>query len=132
MYIFKTSKETFESVIENQKRAYYHMPREWTPNEFILVSKNKADCVGIEKQIRYIMRLVDIRPLKPGEAKKYWRGIKNKWKYLFECKECAKLNSPFDLKDIIDDEYNKRRVWIKLLPEHEATIGNYLKKIGAI
>lgn len=74
MYLFKTSGKTFNSVIKNQKHAFSSMPRDWHPNELVLVSKNKTDCNYGEKQIQYTMRLNNIRLLQPGEAEKYWPG----------------------------------------------------------
>ena len=83
MFLFKTSGDTFKSVIKNQKHAYGFEPRNWAKNELVLVSKNKNDCEKGEKQIQYIMRLDNVRKLRIGEIEKYWPGNnKDRWKYL--------------------------------------------------
>ena len=98
MLLFKTSGKTFNSVIKNEKHAFSSMPRIWSPNELVLVSKNKADCNYREKQIQYTMRLSDIRPLQYGEVEKYWPGNEGRWKYLVLCKSTKLISQPFNLE----------------------------------
>ena len=43
MLIFKTSGQTFESVIRNEKHAFPNCPKNWFRGETVLVSKNKQD-----------------------------------------------------------------------------------------
>ena len=74
MYLFKTSGKTFQSVIKNQKHAFFGKPKDWHVGELVLVSKNKGDCQSREKQIQYTMTLRDVRLLRPGEAEQYWPG----------------------------------------------------------
>ena len=105
MYLFKTSGEIFNSVIKNQKHAFLYMPKDWSPNELVLVSKNKSDCNNSEKQIQYTMRIGDIRPLKTGEAEKYWPGNEGRWKYLVICKDTHIVNQPFNLEEILGKEF---------------------------
>ncbi len=135
MYLFKTSGSTFDSVIENQKHAFSSMPQGWYPGELVLVSKNKSDCNYREKQIQYTMRLVDIRPIKPGEADEYWPGNEGRWNYLVICNETKPIKQPFNLEEILGDEarrYGPVMTFSKLTLKHEKMIEEYLRKVGSI
>ena len=135
MYLFKTSGRTFDSVIENQLHAFSGMPRDWSPGELVLVSKNKSDCNHWEKQIQYTMRLDDIRPIKSGEADKYWPGNEGRWKYLVICKDTKIINQPFNLDEILGDEsrpYGPVMTFSKFTLKQEKMIEEYLIKIGSI
>jgi 5-methylcytosine-specific restriction protein A len=107
MYLFKTSGTTIDSVIKNQKHAFTGAPRDWYAGEIVLVSKNKENLSIGEKQIRYIMRIENIREIRPGEAEMYWPGNEGRWKYLIECYDTIKLDRPFDLADILKESAKK-------------------------
>lgn len=136
MFLFKTSGKTFKSVIKNQKHAYHFIPKNWEINELVLVSKNKNDCEKGEKQIQYIMRLDNIRPVKSGEIEKYWPGNdKNRWKYLVICNKTKIIDQPFDLIDVLGKNailYHPIMTCRKVDPDHEKIIQKYLKNIGAL
>lgn len=132
MYLFKTSGKTFDSVIKNQKHAFSSMPKNWYPNELVLVSKNKIDCNYREKQIQYIMRLADIRPLKRGEAETYWPGSEGRWRYLVLCDDTRIINKPFNLDELIGEEskpYGPIMTYRKIEYKHEKIIEQYLLKV---
>ncbi len=133
MYLFKTSGKTFNSVIRNQKHAFASMPRDWHPNEIVLVSKNKTDCNYREKQIQYTMRLDDIRLLLPWEVEKYWPGNEGRWKYLVLCENTKIISHPFNLEDILgvgSKPYKPVMTFRKIDREHVEIIQNYLNKFG--
>jgi hypothetical protein len=133
MLLFKTSGATYDSVIKNQKHAFKGMPQNWYSGELVLVSKNKADCGKDEKQIQYVMRLTDIRPLKRSEADSYWPGNEGRWKYLVECSDTMLIRQPFNLVDLLGDEYGPYAhvmTFMKIRPSHETIISSYLKKVG--
>lgn len=135
MYLFKTSGSTFSSVIRNQKHAFASMPRDWSVGEIVLVSKNMRDCNFGEKQIQYTMRLADIRPLRRGEAEQYWAGNEGRWRYLVTCEETRQIATPFNLEDLLGDEYKRYApvmTFCKISPEHEGIIEKYLRENGAI
>ncbi len=135
MYLFKTSGSTFDSVIENQKHAFSGMPQGWYPGELVLVSKNKADCNRREKQIQYTMRIVDIRPIKSGEAEKYWPGNEGRWRYLVICDGTKLIKQPFNLEEILGEEsrsYGPVMTFSKFTTRQEKMIEEYLKKIRSI
>jgi hypothetical protein len=135
MYLFKTSGRTFNSVIKNQKHAFYSKPRDWHPNELVLVSKNKIDCNYREKQIQYTMRLVDIRPLRSGEVEKYWPGNEGRWKYLVLCEKTKIISQPFNLEDILSEDFKTYwpvQTFKKFNPEHGNIIEEYLRNIGVL
>lgn len=135
MYIFKTSEETFDSVITNQKHAFASLPANWFNGEIVLVSKNKKSCKPGEKQIQYIMRLENIRLTTNLEIDKYWPNNHDRWKYIVDCFKTVKLSKSFNLEDLIDDaaiEYKPVVTFKKIEPDHEKAIEQYLKGINAI
>jgi hypothetical protein len=93
MYLFKTSGSTLPGVVAHQKHAYRNKPAGWSVGELVLVSKNRADCSSGEKQIQYVMRLRNIRPLAPGEAERLWPGNEGRWRYLVECSDTHSIRS---------------------------------------
>lgn len=134
MYLFKTSGQTFKSVIKNQKHFLNTMPKNWSNNEIVIVSKNKGDCKKGEKQIQYIMNLEDIRPVQFGEISKYWPGNdETRWKYLVFCKNTKTIYKPFDLVDILGIEsksYGPIMSFRKVEIDHEKFILAHLYKNG--
>ncbi len=108
MYIFKTSAETFESVIKNQKHAFLGKPKDWAQGELILVSKNKSGLKTQEKQISYTMLFNNVRKVRPGEMDSLWPGNEGRWEYIVECTDVKKLKKPFDLEDVIGSERAKK------------------------
>jgi hypothetical protein len=135
MYLFKTSGETFVSVVSNQKHAFASMPTDWIPGELVLVSKNKADCSRDERQIQYVMRLDDIRLLRPGEAEAYWPGNEGRWKYLVICRDAKPVKQPFNLEEVLGEDsraYGPVMTYKKITPEHEQVIERYLRGMGIL
>ncbi|MFZ7131779.1 MAG: hypothetical protein ACOWWR_05420 [Eubacteriales bacterium] len=136
MYIFKTSGKTIDSVIRNQKHAFKAKPKEWDTGELVLISKNKRDCSYGEKQIQYIAKINNIRPMLPGECEKLWPGNTGRWKYLVELTDTKQIAKSFDLQDIlVEDEYYKRYNGVmcyKRLPlKDERLVEAYLNKVGS-
>ena len=131
MYIFKTSGETFASVIRNQKHAFRNSPRDWHKGEIILVSKNKADCARGEKQIQYIMKLKKVRKTTDKEIDKYWPGNHGRWKFIIDCYDTTRLENSFNLEDVLDPEkaakYKPAMTFKKMDPSDEESILKYLK-----
>jgi 5-methylcytosine-specific restriction protein A len=82
MLLFKTSANTINSVVANQKHAFKGQPQNWESGEIILVSKNRNDCRPGEKKIQYIMFLDNIRQTGDKEFEKYWPNNKRRWKYI--------------------------------------------------
>lgn len=136
MLLFKTAGDTFNSVVSNQKHAFYRIPKNWQSGEIALVSKNKKDCRIGEKQIQHIMRLERMRPATHAEIEKYWPNNFGRWKYIADCFQTVRLQKPFNLDDIID--YNELKVYKNVTPAmkislmHEQVILNYLNSINAI
>ena len=134
MYLFKTSGKTFDSVVQNAKHAFKGLPRDWSPGELVLVSKNKADCQWNERQIQYLMTLVDVRSLRPGEAQVYWPGFEGRWQYLAECTDVRRVSPPFDMVEILGEgarEYRQVMTFKKLKPQHESLVLQWLKRSAA-
>ena len=130
MFLFKTSGQTFDSVIANQKHAFASRPTDWNPGEWVLVSKNRADCGSREKQIQYLMVLESIRTLDPGESDRYWPGTEGRWRHLVLCRDTRRISRPFDLKEALGDsakEYSAVMTFQRLRPDHEAEVRAVLK-----
>lgn len=135
MYIFKTSGATFRSVIENERYASPSQPEDLTSGDLILVSKNKRDCAINEKQIQYTMRFVERCPLENGQADQLWPGNEGRWKYLFICENTRAINKPFNLKDLLGDDYKhylRIQTFGKIKAKHETLIESYLRSVHSI
>jgi hypothetical protein len=136
MLLFKTSGLTLGAVIYHQKHAFHGQLKRTIPGELILVSKNVKDCRKDEKQIQYIMYLEALRDTSHAEIETYWPGNFGRWKYIVDCYDTTPLQQPFNLHDLLD--YNETRVYknvtpaMKIRPEHEILILNYLRQTGAI
>lgn len=134
MFIFKTSGRTLDSVVRNAKHAFSVQPRSWSAGELVLVSKNRQDCQWNERQIRYLMTLSNVRPLRPGEAELYWPGTEGRWRYLVECKDVRPIERPFDLVEVLGDkalEYRQVMTFKKLKPPHERLVLGWLDRSAA-
>lgn len=136
MLLFKTSSKTLNSVIANQKHAFKGQPRDWEPNEIVLVSKNRTDCNPGEKQIQFIMYLETIRPSTDEEFEKYWPGNKGRWKYMADCSKTVRLQKPFNIEEILGperfEEFAPVVTFKKLHPAQEELVKRYLISINAI
>ena len=137
MYIFKTSGETYDSVVRNRKHAFVGKPKTWYPGEWVLISKNKRDCKRGEKQIQFIMMIDDIRPLRTGEAEALWPGNEGRWEYLVIGKGGEHLRRPFDLADVIGPirgyrGYRGVVTFKRLQDDEERRVMEYLRKSGDI
>lgn len=130
MYLFKTSDNTFDIVIRNEKHAFVNSPRNWFVGELVLISKNKKDCKVREKQIQFVTEISNIRHIFPGEAEKYWPGNEGRWNYLVEFTSTRNINIPFNLDEAIGENesaiYKPILTFKKILPEHEKKLMKYL------
>jgi hypothetical protein len=129
MYIFKTSGETFNSVISNEKHAFKGMPSKWIAGELILVSKNKSDCINGEKQIQFIMKLKKIRSASQVELESLWPGNQGRWNYIADCYDTVKLIKPFNLEDVLGDNskpYAPVMTFKKICKEDEDRINEFI------
>ena len=102
MYIFKTSGETFNSVIENKKHAFKSCPSDYHRGEIALISKNKSSLNKDEKEIKYAMRIKEIREATSSEIENYWPGHGNKWKYIVDMYDRMEFLIPINLDDVVD------------------------------
>ena len=134
MYLFKTSGETFSSVIENEKHAYDSMPSNWEVDEIVLVSENKVDCSSSEKQIHFFMHIKSVRRATSDEIEKYWPGNGQRWQYIVECHNTHRLNKEFDLDDVLKKdakEYKAVQSHKKIRSDHEKIILEYIDRYGS-
>lgn len=129
MYLFKTSGQTYDSVVTNQKHAFRGQPREWYSGEIVLVSKNKKDCMPTERQIGCAMRFYDVRKASDAEIESYWPGNSGRWKYIVDCVATEPIQTPFNLDEILGDEakeYEPIMTFKKIKKDHEALILPFL------
>ena len=129
MFLFKTSGQTLDSVIKNQKHAFAGQPRDWQAGESVLVSKNRTDCTSREKQIQFLMVLDSIRELRPGESEQYWPGTEGRWRYLVQCRNTVRIR-PFNLQDAIGvdaSQYGAVVTFARIRSEHEKKLISFLK-----
>ena len=136
MLLFKTSGNTFNSVVANQKHAFKGHPKMWESGEIILVSKNKKDCKPKEGQIQYIMFLDNIRQTNNEEFEKYWPKNKRHWKYIADCSNSVMLQKPFNILEIVGQkyyhDYGRVQNFKKISPNHQDLILSHLKSINAL
>jgi hypothetical protein len=95
------------------------------------VSKNRSDCASGERQIQFTMALEDIRPLKPGEAERYWPGTEGRWRYLILCRDTQRLVVPFNLHEALGvdaEEYSSVMTFKRLTPEHAGRVAAFLNQ----
>ncbi len=129
MYLFKTSGQTYKSVIQNQKHAFRGQPRDWHAGEIVLVSKNKSDCAPGERQIAYTMRLNTIRRASDAEIESYWPGNPGRWNYIVDCIGTEPVPTPFNLDEVLGDgaqEYSAVMTFKRIREEHETLILPFL------
>lgn len=75
MLLFKASGQTYLGVVAHRRHAFHGKPQTFHRNELVLLSKNRIDCVGPEKQVQYVGKLTDIRkPISADEFELYWPG----------------------------------------------------------
>ena len=108
MHIFKTSAETFESVISNKKHAFKYSPKSITVGDLVILSKNKKGLTANEKQIGHYAILKRIRETSDEEIEELWPGNSGRWNYITEFTEVKSISVPFNLSDVLEPEQAKR------------------------
>jgi len=105
MLLFKASGQTYPGIIAHRRHAFHAKPQTFHRNELVLLSKNRTDCVGLEKQVQYVGKLVHIRkPVSADEFELYWPGARGaeRWNYVAELYCIQRLNVPFNLNEVRD------------------------------
>src|SRR6185312_891189 len=103
MLLFKASGQTYPGVVAHRRHAFHGKPQTFHRNELVLLSKNRTDCVGLEKQVQYVGKLIDIRkPTSADEFELYWPGSHGaeRWNYVAELYSIRRLDAPFNLNAI--------------------------------
>ncbi|HEV7644761.1 MAG TPA: AbrB/MazE/SpoVT family DNA-binding domain-containing protein [Pyrinomonadaceae bacterium] len=131
MMVFKTSGETFNEVISNEKHAFAVLPKNCVKGTVVLVSKNKTACLPSEKQISYFGKVKNVRLLEQGEAGDIW-GSKNenRWKYIVEFEKIKPIKHPFNLEDVLFEKarfYGPAVAFATIDSNHAKLISLYLK-----
>ncbi|MFA6618269.1 MAG: hypothetical protein WCT23_04290 [Candidatus Neomarinimicrobiota bacterium] len=132
MHLFKTSAETFESVIKNEKHAFRGKPKDLHAGDVILISKNLTHDSGIVKQISYYAILDKIVSASFHDIERFWPGNGGRWNYITEFMKVIKIDTPFNLNDVLPKEYlNEYRgvqTHKKIPKEHEKLIWSSIKQ----
>jgi hypothetical protein len=135
MLLFKTAGDTFNSVVENEKHAFFRIPKDWQSGEIVLISKNKKDCRIGDKQIQYITFLKTLRSTSHSEIEGYWPGNFGRWKYIADCYGTKRLSKGFNLDDLFKGDirvYKNITPAMKIHNNHEEKILSYLRSLEAL
>ncbi len=107
MHIFKTSADTYDSVLKNQKHAFKYKPVELYHGEIVILSKNKRGLSVNEKQISHYAIFDKIKKCNDKEIEQYWPGNKGRWYFITEFSEVNEIVSPFNLSEILPADRSK-------------------------
>jgi hypothetical protein len=136
MLLFKASGQTYPGVVAHRRHAFRGKPQTFHSDELVLLSKNKSDCVGSEKQVQYVGKLVDIRkPISADEFELYWPGSNGakRWNYVAELYSIRRLDVPFSLNEIRDFDwkhYNAVQCYAVFREPDAARLTNHLVKVN--
>ena len=102
MFLFKSSGDTYRKVVKQSVHAFPCRPSEARGDEFILLSKNRADCKGLEKQVQWVAKLLKVRPATPIELDRLFPkvGAGSRWDHVVELYWVRKLAKPFNLSGV--------------------------------
>ncbi len=134
MHIFKASAETYDSVISNQKHAFANSPKDISPGDIIILSKNKSGLRQGEKQIAHYAILKKIRACTDEEIETLWPGNPGRWKFITEFSEVRQIEPTFNLEEVLSAERTKHYSYLmthgKISIEDESVIqGRINRKI---
>lgn len=102
MYLFKSSGTTYRRVVKQAAHAYGSMPRLASPDEFVLLSKNKEDCALTEKQVQYAAKILNFREATPSELDAMYPGVAagERFRYVADLYWVRPLDEPFNLSQV--------------------------------
>ena len=93
--------------------------------------KNKKDLKYGEKQISYVMELLEIRKVSANEIEKLWPNNEGRWNYLAIGRNTRVLEHPFNLDELIGKEdakwYVRPMNYAKIKEADERVILNHIK-----
>ena len=136
MYLMKASGATYQKVLKMRKHAFRGQPSEIAEGEFVLLSKNAADCAPTEAQVQYVAKVLRIRRAEPGELDESFPGVQagERWEHVVELYWPKKLDQPFNLTGIPQfngKRYGQVQAFAKLDESDELPLLNHLVRSNA-
>ena len=109
MILFKTSGATYDRVASQSVHAFPYSPAEVRPNEFISLSKNRADCVLTECQIQRVAKVQDVRAATPAELEELFPNVEagQRWRFIARMYWVKRLDKPFNLSRVRGLNYKR-------------------------
>lgn len=132
MHIFKASAETYDSVVSNQKHAFVNSPKDTSPGDIIILSKNKSGLRQGEKQISHYAILKKIRACTDEEIETLWPGNTGRWKYITDFSEVREIDPAFNLEEALPAErakhYSHLMTYGKISDEDESILQDRISR----
>ncbi len=131
MYLFKASGVTYRRVVRQQLHAFPSLPTQAHEGEFILLSKNRADCGMLEKQVQYVAKLHSIRSASSAELERLFPEVSssNRWRYFILLYFVRQLEQPFNLCEAPGLDFKRYatvQCHARIAPADETAILHYL------
>jgi hypothetical protein len=131
MYLMKASGATYQKVLKACMHAFHGRPSEIAEDEFVLLSKNSADCAPTERQVQFVAKVFRVRPAEPGELNNSFPGVQagERWEHVVELYWPKKLDRPFNLTGVRGfngKRYGQVQAFAKLDPADELPLLNHL------
>ena len=102
MLLFKSSGATYMKVVRQSIHAFLHNPVRAREDEFVMLSKNREDCSGTEKQIQWVGKVLEVNRATPAQLDKLFPGVDagRRFRYTVKLYWVRKLTKPFNLPEI--------------------------------
>lgn len=102
MFLYKASGATYKQVIRQHLHTFPYSPVEAHKDDFILLSKNRADCGMTERQVQYAAKLLDVREATNQELAKWFPGVQagQRWRYAISLYWVKPFRRPFNLTEV--------------------------------
>ena len=107
MLLFKASGATYRQVVAQSVHAFRNDLSDATPDQFVLLSKNRQDCRVLEKQVQYVAKLLKLRSASAMELDALFPGVGagERWANVVELYWVRPVPRPFNLSDVRDFNY---------------------------
>lgn len=133
MFLFKAAATTYSKVVNRHLHAFPFSPTDVQGDEFILLSKNAADCAPTEPQVQYIAKLLRVRAATPKELDENFPGVRaaDRWNYVVELYWTRRLDAPFSLSGVPGlraQRYNPVQGFARLDEQDAAAIVAHLSR----
>lgn len=102
MFLFKSSGATYRQVVRQGTHAFASSPSDIHGDELVLLSKNREDCHGLERQIQYLAKVSAVTKADATELDQAFPGVaaSTRWEYAISLYEVRPLSTPFNLHEI--------------------------------